>query len=253
MPKSSLKQRLYTIIFQTNTKAWLLFDTILLIFIFLSVVLVMLRSVDQLESSYTDLFQALSRIVTVVFTVEYIVRIWVSPKKWSYILSFYGIIDFLSILPSYFGVFIRWQSLLMLRSLRLLRLFRILNLWKYETASSLLIQSLRASRTKISVFLLWVLLIILVVWTLMYLIEWEAAGFTDIPTAVYRAIVTITTVWYGDITPQTWIGQLISASLMLLWYGIIAIPTGLVSAQFTQEIHTKKVRSKKDKKQSHKK
>jgi voltage-gated potassium channel len=143
------------------------------------------------------------------------------------------------------------HSLMMLRALRLLRLFRVFKLWRYTSASSLLRKSLQASRAKIVVFLLTVFIIVLIVWTLMYLIEWTAAWFDSIPTWVYWAIVTITTVWYGDITPLTPIGQLLSATLMILWYGIIAVPTWLVSAELVEAKHKQKeeeIKKKKKKK-----
>jgi voltage-gated potassium channel len=210
------KQKLYQIIFETDTRAGRLFDEILLVLIFVSVVIVMLRSVGHLNNQYGQILFLTQTTITLLFTIEYALRIRVSPNKKKYMFSFFGIIDLLSILPSYIGVFIHGHSLIMLRSLRLLRLFRILKLGKYTSASTLLWNSLKASAAKITVFLMTVLIIVLIAGTLMYLVEGPEAGFVDIPTAVYRAIVTITTVGYGDITPLTPFGQMLSAMLMIL-------------------------------------
>lgn len=241
------RKKLYQIIFKTDTKAGILFDEILLFFIFLSVIIVMLRSVTQIETKYVFSLRISEWIVTILFTIEYILRIRTSKKKKEYIFSFYGIIDLLSILPSYFGWFVDINHLLMLRSLRLLRLFRILDLGRYTNASRLLRKSLKASRARITVFLLSVFIIVLIVGTLMYIIEWPAAWFDNIPLAVYRCIVTVTTVGYGDITPITPFGQFLSAALMLLWYGIIAIPTGIVTAEMMGKKQKKGKKKKKTK------
>ena len=243
------RKKLHRIIFKTDTKAGILFDEVLLLLIFLSVILVMLRSVASIEQAYTWLLIFAQWIITLIFSGEYILRIWVSKKPKKYIFSFFGIIDFLAILPSFLSFMVAGHSLMMLRALRLLRLFRVFKLGKYTSASSLLWNSLKASWAKITVFLLTVFIIVLVVGTLMYLLEWPSAWFDNIPIWVYRAIVTITTVGYGDITPITPIGQLLSATLMILWYGIIAVPTWLVTAQLVEEKHRKdEKRKKKDEK-----
>jgi voltage-gated potassium channel len=213
----------------------------------------MLRSVASIEQGYTQLLVLAQRIITIIFSAEYILRIRISKKPKKYIFSFFGIIDFLAILPSFLSFIVAGHSLMMLRALRLLRLFRVFKLWKYTSASSLLWNSLKASSAKITVFLLTVFIIVLIVWTLIYLIESPSSWFDSIPTWVYRAIVTITTVWYGDITPVTPVWQLLSATLMILWYAIIAVPTGLVTAQLVEEKHKKEKDEKKKEKKRKKK
>lgn len=191
----------------------------------------MLRSVVSIEATYGMILSIFSRSITCMFGIEYLLRVWTaSDRKW-YIFSFYGLVDLISIVPILFVWIAAGSNLLMIRSLRLLRLFRVFKLWRYMSASSMLRVSIKKSGAKITVFLVSVCIIVLIVGTLMYVIEWPAAWFDNIPTSVYRAIVTITTVWYGDITPVTPIGQLLSALLMILWYGIIAVPTGIVSAE----------------------
>ena len=234
------KRKLYQIIFETDTKSGRLFDEILLVLIFVSVVIVMLRSVGHIDAKYHEFLVISQWLITLLFTIEYILRIRVSPDKKKYIFSFFWLIDLLAILPAYLGIFVQGHNLITLRSLRLLRLFRILKLGKYTSASTLLWNSLKASAAKITVFLMSVFIIVLIAGTLMYVIEGPVAGFVDIPTGVYRAIVTITTVGYGDITPLTPFGQMLSAMLMILWYGIIAVPTGLVTAHLTAEHHRNK-------------
>ncbi len=228
------RTRLYKIIFETNTKAGRLFDEILLGLIFCSVVIVMLRSMPWFDTAYPRIIH-IQRLFTLLFTLEYVLRVWIAKSRSWYVFSFFGVIDLLAILPSFLGFMVNGHHLMMLRSLRLLRLFRVFKLGKYTSASSLLRWSLQASWAKITVFLLSVLVIVLVVGTLMFIIEWPVSGFDSIPTSVYRAIVTITTVGYGDITPITPIGQFLSATLMIVGYGIIAVPTGLVSAHLVSE------------------
>lgn len=245
------KQQLYTIIFKTDTKAWRLFDEILLVLIFVWTVVVMLTSVSSLNAQYWEIFRIISWVITLLFSIEYVIRILVHPKPKKYITSFYGIIDLLAIIPWYTWFLVWWHNWLMLRSLRLLRLFRVFNLWKYESAWSVLWKSLMVSRTKITVFIVSILIVVCIVWTLMYIIEWPAAWFDNIPLSIYRSIVTITTVWYGDITPITPIWQALSAILMLLWFWIIAIPTGIVSAEIASQ--QSRNNHKKHEKKSHKK
>ena len=227
----TFKQDLYTVIFWTNTRAWRRFDTGLLILIFLATFVVIMSTVP----SYTELFgneiSIVSMLLTILFAVEYIVRIMVHPNPKNYIFSFFGVVDLLALAPLF--VWHLWwsETFIVVRSLRLLRLFRVLNLWSYMSASTYLVESLKASRNKIIVFMLSVTIIVVLVWTAMFIIEGPTAWFTSIPMWIYRSIVTITTVWYGDITPVTPLGQMLSALLMLLGYAIIAIPTGLVSAE----------------------
>lgn len=231
------KKELGHIIFETDSKAGRIFDEVLLWLIFLSVVVVMLRSVASIEQMYWVRLSLLSWILTMLFTVEYFLRIrTASSKKW-YVFSFYGLVDFISVIPVLFLWLTTWSNLLMIRSLRLLRLFRVFKLGRYTSASGFLWNSLKRSSAKISVFMLSVFIIVLIVGTLMYVIEWPTAWFVDIPTSIYRAIVTITTVWYGDITPVTPLWQLLSALLMVVWYGILAVPTGIISAEIVSQKH----------------
>ena len=233
MNTATLKKDLYSIIFGTDTKAWRVFDSGLLLLIFLATFIVIMSTVPSYTSLYGHEISVVSVIITVLFAVEYGVRIVVHPNPKEYIISFFGIVDLLALAPLIVEPLgLGWsEAFLIVRSLRLLRLFRVLNLWSYMSASTYLVESIKASRNKIIVFMLSVAIIVIIVWTLMYMIEWAEAGFTSIPMGIYWSIVTITTVWYGDITPATPMGQLLSALLMLLWYAIIAIPTWLVSAE----------------------
>lgn len=240
------KQRLYQIIFKTDTKAGRLFDEILLVLIFLGTISVILMSVPETMAEYWVILNRTSVVITILFGIEYVIRILVHPKPKEYIFSFFGFVDLAAIIPWIARWSIAWHNLLMIRSMRLLRLFRVFNLWTYESAWAVLWESLLFSRNKIIVFLLSVTVIVCIVGTLMYLIEWEVSWFDSIPMSIYWSIVTITTVWYGDITPLTPLGKSVSALLMLLWYGIIAIPTGLVSAEMAiQKQKRAEIRAKK--------
>ncbi|MEX2349582.1 MAG: ion transporter [Flavobacteriaceae bacterium] len=236
-PKTKLdkiRQRIYIVIYGTNTKAGKLFDVLLLIFILLSVVAVMLESVQDIDAKYHQVLLIAEWIFTSLFTIEYILRIFSTRKPWQYIFSFYGIIDLLAILPMYLSFFITGSNLLTsVRALRLLRLFRVLKLANFVGEATNLKKALKASRTKITVFLFSVLIIAMVIGTLMFLIEGPAAGYSSIPRGIYWTIVTLTTVGYGDIVPQTAIGQFLAMLVMIVGYGVIAVPTGIVSAEFT--------------------
>ncbi|MBS4056478.1 MAG: ion transporter [Bacteroidales bacterium] len=238
MKKHSLKTRWYNIIFKHDTKAGQQFDVWLLILIILSVLVVCLDSIKQFNIRYASVFLALEWIFTAVFTIEYIVRILVVQKKTHYLFSFYGIIDFLSVLPSYLSiVYAGAQFLIIIRVLRLLRVFRILKLVRFTNASGYLMLALKHSREKIIVFLGTVLMIVTVMGALMYLVEGTESGFDSIPRSIYWAIVTITTVGYGDIAPVTVAGQIIAAVLMITGYAIIAVPTGIITAEMTRANH----------------
>lgn len=201
----------------------------------------MLESVPDLGKKYKYLFYVSEWTITYAFTLEYLLRIYASKKPFKYMVSFYGVIDFLAIIPTYLSFFIIGaQSLIVIRALRLLRVFRILKITRYTKEGRLLINSLTASRIKISIFLFAVLTIVIIVGTLMYLIEGESGGFVSIPKSIYWAIVTMTTVGYGDITPQTAFGQFLSAIIMILGYGIIAVPTGIVTLEMNQQIKKSK-------------
>lgn len=230
------RRRLYDIIFKADTTAGKGFDIVLLLLIFLSVIAVMLETVEELDRRYHTLFLTIEWVVTVLFTLEYFLRIYCVQKPRYYIFSFYGLIDLLALLPTYISlVFVGSHYLLTIRALRLLRIFRVFKLARYLVEGRVLMQALRASRPKIIVFLTTVFAIVIFIGSLMYLIEGDAdSGFTSIPRAVYWAIVTITTVGYGDIIPTTPLGQFLAAALMILGYAIIAVPTGIVSAELVE-------------------
>ncbi|MFZ5941498.1 MAG: ion transporter [Bacteroidota bacterium] len=244
MGLSKLRRQLYIIIFGTDTRAGRNFDLILLWLISLSVLTVILESVKPLRTDHREFFTLLEWAFTVVFTVEYLLRIWTHPRPLSYIFSFFGLVDLLAILPSYLGIFFaRSTFFLTIRAIRLLRMFRILKLGRYLKEASLLIAALKASLYKITVFFGAVLTLVLFLGTLMYMVEGEASGFTSIPQGIYWAIVTITTVGYGDIAPVTITGKLIASLAMLTGYSIIAVPTGILTAEIgkaTREQHTGK-------------
>ena len=235
-PKTRWKNKLHEIIYEADTPAGKLFDVVLLIIILASIVLVMLESVKSVDKNHHDLLNTLEWIITILFSLEYIARIICVNKPIKYIFSFYGIIDFLSTIPKYISLlFGGLHALAALRALRLLRVFRILKLARYLGASKTLVTALKASRAKIFVFLFAVLILSVIFGTLMYLIEGEESGFTSIPISVYWCIVTLTTVGFGDIAPVTPLGQLIATVIMILGYGIIAVPTGIVSAEYTSK------------------
>ena len=232
----NLRKRLYIIIFGTDTPAGKAFDIGLLVAILISVLAVMLESVPSLEYSHGKVFRVTEWLLTVTFTLEYITRIYITDKKSRYIFSFYGLIDLLSILPTYLSlIFTGTQYLLIIRALRLLRVFRILKLGRFIGEADQLGRALKASRHKIIVFLGSVLTLVTIMGTVMYLIEGAENGFTSIPRSVYWAIVTLTTVGYGDIAPKTIPGQAIASLVMILGYAIIAVPTGIVTVELDRE------------------
>lgn len=241
--KDTWQDRLHEIIYEADTKEGKLFDVILLWAILLSIALVMLESVKEYDAKYHDFFNAAEWVITIIFTLEYIARIISVKKPKEYIFSFYGIIDLLSTIPKYLSIFfVGTHALVALRGLRLLRVFRILKLTRFIGATNNLSKALKASRYRILVFIFAVLVLCIIMGTVMYLIEGDDSGFTSIPKGIYWAIVTLTTVGYGDISPQTGFGQFIASIVMILGYGIIAIPTGIVTAEFTKQseknIHT---------------
>lgn len=233
--KRHWKDTLHEIIYEADTPAGKLFDIVLLIFIILSIALVMLESIAAIDQKYHDILYFGEWIVTILFTIEYIARIISVRKPFKYMFSFYGIIDFLSTIPMYLSfAIVGSQALLSLRALRLLRVFRILKVARYLGASNQLKDSIIASRVKIAVFLFAVVVSSIIFGTIMYLVEGEENGFTNIPKSVYWCIVTLTTVGFGDIAPQTALGQFITSIIMILGYGIIAVPTGIVSAEYVK-------------------
>ena len=238
--KIPLKQRLHEIIYEADTRAGKLFDVILLIAILASILFVMLESIQSIDEAYGSYLDIAEWVITILFSLEYVLRIITVKKPWKYIFSFYGIIDLLSTIPKYVSlILIDSHNLAVLRALRLLRIFRILKITRYIGASNRLLIALKSSRAKISVFLLFVFILCIILGTIMYMIEGTENGFTSIPRSVYWAIVTLTTVGYGDIAPVTALGQLIASAIMILGYAIIAIPTGIVGSEMMNaNIHT---------------
>ncbi|MDN3667111.1 ion transporter [Algibacter miyuki] len=233
--KKHWKARLHEIIYEADTREGKLFDVILLVVIIASIILVMLESVKTIDSRFHKIIDICEWIVTILFTIEYVARIITVKKPLHYITSFYGIIDLLSTIPKYLSlIFAGTHALVALRALRLLRVFRILKLARFMGASNNLMSAIRASRAKISVFLFAVIIISIILGTIMYLVEGEDNGFTNIPKSVYWCIVTLTTVGYGDIAPQTPVGQFIASIVMIIGYGIIAVPTGIVTSELTK-------------------
>jgi voltage-gated potassium channel len=241
---NNIKQTLSTIIFGTDTPAGKLFDMVLIYSILISVTAVVLDSVEQLHQDYGDWFFYLEWFFTLLFTIEYFLRIYISDRPLKYIFSFFGLIDLISIIPSYLAlVIVGANYLLIIRMIRVLRVFRVLKLVRYMSEANLLMRALYMGRRKILIFFFTVIVLSFIFGSLMFVIEGPAHGFSSIPKSIYWTIVTITTVGYGDITPQTIAGQFISILAMLTGYSIIAIPTGIVTAEMASELG--RVRSKK--------
>ncbi len=227
---SPWRSKLHEVIFEAETKSGKTFDISLLIIIVISILVVMLESVPDYRDKFGTEFTITEWIITGIFSLEYLLRILSVKKPLSYIFSFYGLIDLLSILPSYLGIFISGtSSLIVLRSLRLLRVFKVLKLSQFVKDSQVLSKALRASKNKIIIFLFVVLMLVMILGTIMYIVEGSEAGFTSIPRGIYWAIVTLTTVGYGDIAPVTPLGQFIASIVMIMGYAIIAVPTGIVT------------------------
>ena len=234
--KSFWRHRLHEIIYEADTKTGKAFDITLLFLIIVSVILVALESVESFRFNYSDFLNISEWIITIVFSIEYILRLMCVKKPFKFIISLYGIIDLLSIIPKYISIlFFGTQYLGALRALRLLRVFRILKMTRYIGESNTLMKALIASRAKVGVFIFSVLVICIIFGTLMYLIEPDESGFTSIPEGIYWSIVTLTTVGYGDIAPITPFGQFIAAVIMIMGYGIIAVPTGIVTAELSEK------------------
>ncbi len=226
------RTKIYEVIFEADTPSGKLFDVLLIVAILLSVTVVFLESIVVLKNDYGRIFYALEWGFTILFTVEYLLRIISVNKPLKYIFSFYGIIDFLSIAPTYLSlIVVGSQYLLAIRILRLLRVFRVFKLTHLLTQSNILVGALKASRAKIAVFLFAVLTSVVVIGAVIYVVEGPENGFTSIPVSMYWAIVTLTTVGYGDISPQTPLGQFIASIVMIMGYAIIAVPTGIVSVE----------------------
>lgn len=234
-PQSDWRSRIHEVIFEAETSAGRTFDIVLIGFILLSVASVILESKPNVRAEYgAELFIA-EWVFTILFSIEYVLRLIAVKRPLRYAFSFYGLVDLLAILPSYISLFIPGtQYFLAIRILRLLRIFRILKLSEYISESRIITTALKASRKKILVFLVAVLTIVTVVGSLMYVVEGEENGFTDIPTSIYWAIVTLTTVGYGDLSPKTGLGKLLASMVMIMGYGIIAVPTGIVTAELAR-------------------
>lgn len=234
-PALSTKERLFTIIFGVDTRAGRLFDVCLLIAIGLSLVVVILDSVEHISGAYHRPLLMLEWLFTILFTVEYLLRLYCVKDRLKYATSFFGIIDLVSVLPTYLALlFPEVHVLIDVRALRLLRVFRVLKLTQYIAEYRYLGAALATSRRKILVFLSAVCMVVLIMGTVMYVVEGPAHGFTSIPTSVYWAITTMTTVGFGDITPKTDLGRLIASVMMLMGWGILAVPTGIVTAEMVQ-------------------
>ena len=229
------RARLHEVIFEADTKAGRAFDVALLWCIVLSVLAVLLESVPTVRAGYAAPLRGVEWAFTILFTVEYLLRLVSVGRPSRYAVSFFGVVDLLAIAPTYLSVLLPGaQTLLVIRALRLLRVFRVLKLAQFLNEARVLAQALRASRHKITVFLGTVLTLVLIVGTLMYLIEGEDNGFDSIPRGIYWAIVTLTTVGYGDIAPSTVLGQMLASVVMILGYSIIAVPTGIVTVELSR-------------------
>ncbi len=232
MSDQNLKSRLYEIIFEADTPAGKLFDVSLFVAILISVCLTMLQSVGSIRAAHGGLLFAVNGGFTLLFTIEYGLRLYCAPKPLRYARSFFGVVDLLAVLPFYIGLFIPGTRFLdVVKVLRMLRIFRVLKMAQYVGEADLLKNALIASRRKIGIFLVAVMTIVVIIGSLMYVIEGDANGFSSIPRAVYWAIVTLTTVGYGDIAPSTPIGQALAAVIMIIGYSIIAVPTGIITAE----------------------
>lgn len=227
--------KLYIIIFESDTRAGKAFDVALIWVIIASVVAVMLESISTVRTEYGDWLYLLEWGFTILFTIEYVLRLLCVGRPVRYAISFFGIVDLLAVIPTYLSLIIPGaQFLLVIRLLRILRVFRVLKLVHYLSEADVLLQALRESRRKITIFLIAVLTLVVILGSLMYLIEGAENGFTSIPRSIYWAIVTLTTVGYGDISPQTNAGQTLAAFIMMIGYAIIAVPTGIVTAEITR-------------------
>ncbi|RYY37471.1 MAG: ion transporter [Sphingobacteriaceae bacterium] len=239
--KKDWRFRLHEVIYESNTRAGKAFDIGLLIAIFTSIIVVMLDSVESIHQHYGKLFYTLEWAYTILFTIEYTLRLISIRQPLRYIFSMLGVIDLIALIPSYLGIFfIGAQSLLVFRALRLLRVFRIFKLGRFLTEINFLKQALTGSLRKISIFMLTVLTLTVILGSIMYLVEKRENGFSNIPESIYWAIVTITTVGYGDISPITPLGKFVASVVMLIGYSIIAVPTGIITHDLAMAVRNKK-------------
>ncbi|RLC07324.1 MAG: ion transporter [Deltaproteobacteria bacterium] len=241
-PIRGWRKALYEVIFEADTPAGKWFDILLIVSILLSVTVVMLDSVSAFQAAHGRLLRRLEWSFTILFTVEYLLRLLCIGRPIAYAISFFGIVDLLSVIPTYLSLLIPGSHyLIVIRVLRILRVFRILKLVQYLAEAQTLMRALRASRRKITVFLFTVLSLVIIFGSLMYLVEGESSGFTSIPRGIYWAVVTLTTVGYGDISPQTGLGQVLASLIMIMGYGLIAVPTGIVSVEISHAMEHKAV------------
>ena len=234
----SFRKKIHEVIFEADTRSGKLFDIILLVAILLSVIGVMLESVEEINKEYHNIILAFEWGITILFTIEYFLRIYAVNKPFKYIFSFMGIIDLLAVVPTYLiFIFPAAHSLSVIRSIRLIRVFRVFKLSRYLRGAHTMQIALRSSRPKIIVFLLSIMLLVIILGTLMYIIENSVRtnGFENIPNSIYWAIITLTTVGYGNIVPMTIFGKIVASFIMILGYGIIAVPTGIVTAEFSRK------------------
>jgi voltage-gated potassium channel len=241
----SLRQKLYQIIFEADTPAGKRFDIALLVIIVISIALVMIESIPSVKKIYGNELLTAEWLITIVFTIEYLLRIFSSPKPAKYIFSFLGIIDLLAILPTFFSLIAPdAQALVVIRAIRLLRIYRILKLYHFIRASNLLVLALKRSARKISIFMMFIVILVVLLGSIMYLVEGAQNGFFSIPLSIYWAVITLTTVGYGDIVPLTALGKFIASFIMLLGYSILAIPTGIVTVEMSRTFNEATDKSK---------
>ncbi|RJX68422.1 ion transporter [Vibrio sinensis] len=241
MTHPSFKHRLYVIIFGTHTKAGRAFDIALIIAILSSLIIFVLESIPSIGPKWVQPLRYFEYSFTALFTIEYLLRLYCSPKPKSYATSFYGVIDLLAILPTYIAIFFPSASFMgVIRLLRVMRIFRVLKLVRYLQDSNILLRSLLMARRKIFIFFSTVAILVTIFGALIYVIEGPENGFTSIPQSIYWAIVTITTVGYGDLVPKTPLGKGLASLTMLLGYSILAVPTGIITAELSNEMHSHK-------------
>lgn len=235
IPEANWRRKLHEVVFESDTMPGKTFDVVIICLILLSIVVVALDSVKNIREQFGGPLLSVEWLLTILFSIEYLLRIIAVKRPLRYILSFYGLIDLFAILPTYISLLIPgMQYLLTIRVLRLLRIFRILKLSEYVTEANVITEALRASRRKISVFFIAIIALVTIMGSMMYVIEGEEHGFTDIPTGMYWAVVTLTTVGYGDLSPQTALGKAFASFVMIMGYAIIAVPTGIVTAEFSR-------------------
>ncbi len=242
-PLRPWQQRMHEVIFEADSAAGKAFDVALLVAILVSIIAVMLESVAHIRADWGAMLKGIEWVITILFTIEYALRLLCVGRPWRYAVSFFGIVDFLAIAPTYLSIFVVGaQSLVVIRTLRLLRVFRVLKLAHYLHESQALMIALRRTRAKVTVFLLAVLTVMIIMGSVMYLVEGPEGGFTSIPQSVYWAIVTMATVGYGDIAPQSFLGQTLAAFAMIIGYSIIVVPSGIFSVELIaarkQEVST---------------